>query len=119
MALCPKCNAEIEEGITTCFVCGAEMEESRGDENWVRLGYIHDKISADFAKETLKSYDIPAVVFSKSGFFGNAGLPLTNIFDSKPMAFEISVPEVCAQEAVDILNMTLGGQWSHDEDESE
>ena len=117
MALCPKCNAEIEEGLTTCFVCGAELDEGTGDDKWVRLGYIEDKISADFAKETLKSYDIPAVVFSKSGFFGNVGLPLPTFFSSKPMLFEISVPEVCAEEAVDLLNMTLGEQWYHDESE--
>jgi hypothetical protein len=117
LALCPKCNAELEEGITTCYVCGAELDESVDDDNWVRLGYIENKISADFAKETLKSYDIPAVVFSRSGFFGNAGLPLPTFFTSKPMMYEISVPAVCAQEAVDILNMTLGEQWQHDETE--
>jgi hypothetical protein len=117
LALCPKCNAEVEDGITTCYVCGAELEDGGDDDNWIRLGYIQDKISADFAKETLKSYDIPAVVLSKSGFFGNAGLPLPSIFASKPMLFEVSVPEICAQEAIDLLNMTLGEQWYHDESE--
>jgi hypothetical protein len=81
----------------------------------VILGTIKDKISADFAKEALKSYEIPVVVFSRSGFFGNAGLPLNPIYSSRTAAFEISVPVRFAEEATDILDMTLGSRWSRKE----
>ncbi len=83
---------------------------------WVVLGMIEDKISADYAKETLKTYDIPAVIFSKSGFFGEIGLPLATFYKPGIGLFEVSVPEESIEEAIDILNMILGDKWQRKED---
>ncbi len=106
---CPNCKNEIDEQISTCNFCGQKLE--RGEIEWVVLGHIEDKISSDFAREIMKSYDIPAVVVSKSGFFGNAGLSLGAFFSSKAMLFEVMVPEPYFAEAKEVMEMTLGERW--------
>jgi hypothetical protein len=82
------------------------------------IGSIDDKLSADLARETLSSYNIPAVVISKSGFFGNSGLTLNPFYDHQRVAtFTVSVPEQCAEEATDLLSVTIGSAW-HPTEES-
>ncbi|UCD65125.1 MAG: hypothetical protein JSW34_06765, partial [Candidatus Zixiibacteriota bacterium] len=71
--------------------------------------------SADFARETLAGSGIPTVIFSRSGFFGNIGLPLNPFYRPGHAAFEISVPEEFAQEAQELLDMTLGDKWQKKE----
>jgi hypothetical protein len=75
------------------------------------LGTIEDKLSADFARETLTSYEIPAVVISRSGFFGNIGLPLRNFYTGELGLWELSVPIEYADDARDIVQMILGAKW--------
>jgi hypothetical protein len=79
------------------------------------LGIIEDKLHADFAEETLKSCKIPAVVISKSGFFGNIGLSLNPFYTNSSAAFEISVPSNYLEEATDVLDMTLGNKFHRKE----
>jgi hypothetical protein len=77
----------------------------------VVLGSIEDKLSADFARETLKDMNIPAVIISKSGFFGDIGLPLNPFYKPGEAMFEVSVPQGFEEEACDALDMTLGDKW--------
>ncbi|RKX25265.1 MAG: hypothetical protein DRP45_06350 [Candidatus Zixiibacteriota bacterium] len=84
------------------------------ESNWVLVGSIGDQMSADFAKEVLGSYKIPAVVISKSGYFGQMGLTLTNIYKPGQGLFEVSVPENHVPEAVGILDMVLGDNWQRE-----
>lgn len=115
MMFCPVCKAELENGVTQCVVCGHEFNDSESSQ-WVVLGTIEDKISADFAKEALSSYEIPAVIISKSGFFGDIGLPLNPFYKPGSALFEVSVPEEHCEEAVDVLNMILGRKWRRKEE---
>ncbi len=77
----------------------------------MKLGTVGDKMTAELAKEVLKSSDIPAVVISRSGFFGDVGLTLWNVYSGKPGLFEVSVPADLADDAAEILDATLGEQW--------
>jgi hypothetical protein len=86
------------------------------DQAWIVLGHVLDKFSADFAREVLTSYEIPNVVISRSGFFGNIGLPLNPIYRSESAAFEVSVPADQAEEAEELLAMALGDQWQPTEE---
>ena len=79
------------------------------------IGSIEDKISSDYAEETLKSYNIPVVVISNSGFFGTAGLALNPFHGSSQGLFELSVPEKFAEEAIGILDMILSSSWTKKE----
>ncbi|MEA3297050.1 MAG: hypothetical protein U9R56_04230 [candidate division Zixibacteria bacterium] len=108
---CPECNCELPDNSTKCNVCGWELSDSNRVD-WKTLGCVHGKAFADLARETLESAKIPAVVISKSGFFGNVGLPLNPLFNSRQSCqFEISVPVVYCDEALDILVATLGDKW--------
>ncbi len=115
MASCPECKIEVEANASHCHVCGRGLEPD-GLDNWVVLGSVDSQMWAESAKETLKSSGIPAVVISRSGFFGKAGLPLNPIYDSKDSSFEISVPTVHRDEAEEILSVTLGDKWKKKED---
>ncbi len=76
------------------------------------LGIIEEQPFADLARETLRSLNIPAVIVSRSGFFGNVGLPLNSVFDNGKLGvFEISVPLEFIEEATEALDMTLGDKW--------
>lgn len=79
------------------------------------IGAVQDQITADFAKETLKSQGVPAVISSLSGFFGSVGLSLYPFFDSKTPMIEISVPSVFYSEAVEVLDLVLGDRWQKKE----
>ena len=114
MAHCPVCDAEIDDEATTCCICGYEFDETE-EVKWVVLGEIEDKLSADFAKEVLASSEIPVVIFSRSGFFGNVGLPLNPFYKTGSALFEVSVPEDYIEEASEVLSMTLGERWHRKE----
>lgn len=121
MAFCPVCKTEWEDGVTECPVCSRELgkaDAEKSESTWVLLGFISDPISADYAREVLKSYDIPAVVISKSGFFGQAGLTLPGFYSAGSQLFEVSTPEECVEEALGVLDMVLGDKWQHNEKES-
>ena len=112
MAYCQECNKQWPEIEDICPVCKREMND--GDENstgWEMIGTIDNKVSADLAKEILESSGIPAVVISRSGFFGDLGLPLDSFYSQKPGTFELSVPTVRKEEAMEILSMTIGQDW--------
>ena len=115
MAYCPVCKSEIDADATTCYICGTDLTDKTASE-WVVIGTVEDKLSADFAKETLTSCNIPAVVFSRSGFFGSIGLPLNPFYKSSTSEFEVSVPRQFRDEAADTLEMTLGDKWQRKDD---
>ena len=115
MAFCRACKTEWDADTAQCPICGADMEEDREEQNWVVLGTIADKISADFARETLKTYEIPAVIVSKSGYFGTVGLTLTHFYSGGLALFEVSVPPSHWEEADELLRMTIGEKWQRKE----
>ena len=113
---CPVCKSELSGDLQTCYVCGSDPKNSESEtKEWVMLGIIEDKMLADLGLETLKSCDIPAVLFSKSGFFGNIGLPLAPFHSNSSAGFEILVPQEYADQADETLEMTLGEKWHRKE----
>lgn len=117
VAYCPKCKTEWESDVTDCPVCGRDLQPNGDPEatTWVLLGYIQDKMSADYAKEVLSSYEIPVVVISKSGYFGQAGLTLPSFYKTGSQLFEVSVPKDFVEEATGVMDMVLGDSWTKKE----
>lgn len=108
MVFCPACKSEWREEVETCPICNRDLSIDTEIRDWVLIGYIQDSISADFAREALTSYSIPAVVVAKEGFFGRIGLTLNFFHGGNAANFEVSVPEQYIEEALDVLNMTVG-----------
>jgi hypothetical protein len=114
---CPACRSEWADDVSQCPVCGLDLSgDEAGATEWVCLGSVADKVSADFVRETLATYEIPAVLFSRDGFFGTLGLTLNPFYGTKKSGFEISVPKEFAEDAVEVINMILGDNWRRYED---
>jgi hypothetical protein len=111
VAFCPVCKAEWPAETTECPICGKELPQTADNDEWTMIGEIEDKLSADFARETLSTYEIPAVIVSRSGFFGQIGLNLTAFYSGKQALFEVRVPNGFETEAAELLEMTLGEKW--------
>lgn len=119
MSYCPKCNQEYAGELSNCPKCNADLNDGFDDSpkaanaEWVIIGHVRDQTTADYAKETLKSYDIPAVLFSESGFFGQAGLNLPSPSGKHKGTFQIRVPAELIEDAINIMNMILGDSWEN------
>jgi len=108
---CPACKGSWVDGTTQCPVCGHDLQLESEKKSWVVVGSVVDQMTADFAKEVLASCEIPALVHSRSGFFGTIGLTLPSFYKSGAAPFEISVPEEFKEESGQILAETLGDRW--------
>jgi hypothetical protein len=84
---------------------------------WVMVGETESRTLAEFAIDGLKSYDIPAVLDSRPGVLGTAGLPMRSISDGHLETFKIMVPEESAEEAAGLVTMFLGGGEGRLDDE--
>jgi RNA polymerase subunit RPABC4/transcription elongation factor Spt4 len=113
--LCPVCKNNWDENTTQCPICGHDLTAEEDQDEWLIIGDIDDKISADFARETLTSHDIPTVIFSRSGFFGDVGLPLHPFYKPGGGIYDIAVPSRLQEEAVEILDIILGDHWHRKE----
>jgi hypothetical protein len=87
-------------------------DENVGDATWVVIGFVSDRVMADFVINSLRSYEIPAVLNSKSGFFGTVGMTSVELpFSGGTGAYEILTIAEKAEEACDIAGMVGGDKW--------
>lgn len=89
--------------------------DTNKEAKWLLIGKVDDPTSAGYVEETMKSYNIPCVIRSESGFFGQAGLNLPQAYGSRLGQFEVFVPSEFDKEAVDVLNMIMGDNWDRPE----
>lgn len=118
MTVCQVCKTEWDDSMTECPVCAREIGPGSVDDkttDWVLVGYIGDNMSADYASEALKDYDVPVVVISKSGFFGKVGLTLQSFYGSGAQLYEVMVPADYVEEAANLIDMILGDKWRRKE----
>jgi hypothetical protein len=118
MPFCPRCNEQFEGDLTECPNCKYDFgDESSAGRDWIVVRRITDKTAADFARETLQSYNIPVVIISESGFFGNAGLPLPSIYGKGIGKYRVHVPAEFEDDAREIMEMILGEDVNFSDDE--
>ncbi len=92
---------------------------------WVAVGETDNRTLAEFAINGLRSYEVPAVLDSRPGVLGTAGLPMRSIRDGHLVTFRIMVPEEFAAEAAELVKVFLGGgepsaeELSDDEEEGD
>ena len=114
MPYCPVCKEFFVGDLTSCPKCGRDFEEDDYDIEklgWTMIGKVKDKMSADFAKETLESYHIPVVIISESGYFGDVGLNLPSLAGKGLGKFQIHIPSELREDAENVLNMIFGDDW--------
>lgn len=70
---------------------------------WEVVAETTDRTQAEFAVSGLKAYDIPAVIDSRAGVFGSAGLKMHAIYSGRLEKFKILVPADRADEARDLV----------------
>ncbi len=116
---CPACkDNEWDATYTDCPICGRELlssDDSSSDKEtsgWLLVGTIDELVSANLAREALKSAEIPAVVISKSGYFGQVGLIMNNFLSGAPQLFEVSVPTGFEDDAIDLLTVVVGDHFT-------
>ncbi len=89
-----------------------DSDANHQDLEWIVIGYVGDKLTADFVMESLESYEIPAVLNSKSGFLGAIGLSsIESPFSGNVAAYEILTIAEKVEEACDIAGMVAGDKW--------
>ncbi len=84
MPFCPSCRYEYKEGIIECPDCGDKLVESLPEEvqpavdeerhiDWVALARLTSSQYAEMVLEGLRAKNIPAVIKSTGGHFGQTG----------------------------------------------
>lgn len=76
---------------------------------WEVIAEVESRTLAEFAVNGLKSYEIPAVIDSRAGFLGAAGLKLRSLKDGKVLKFKVLVPIEFKDEAVEVVKIFVGG----------
>jgi len=103
------------DGTAECQICGRELQADNESADFVVIGSVPDQVTADFAREVLESCEIPAIIRSRSGFFGTAGLTLPSFYNSGAAQFELMAPGSLVEEANEILTEALGDRWQKQE----
>jgi hypothetical protein len=77
--------------------------------HWVVIGETESRTVAEFAVNGLKSYEIPAVIDSRSGVLGSAGLRMRSLRTGKMDTFHILVPPEFEEEGSEVIKIFIGG----------
>lgn len=78
--------------------------------HWVVIGETESRTVAEFAVNGLKSYEIPAVLDSRAGVLGSAGLSMRSLRTGKLETFRILVPPEFAEEGSEVIKIFIGGE---------
>ena len=115
MIICHVCNAECEDGLELCPICGAELqvvaeqmegkEESSIMENPTILTSFEDIVSAEIFKDILKDNGIP---FTSSSDMGDNSIQV--VFGGNFVAEDIYVSEKDFEKANELYEEFLNSE---------
>jgi hypothetical protein len=122
MPFCPKCRYEYEIGIGECPDCGArlvdhlpeeraETDDDRQYKDWIPLANLTSQQMAEMVLEALRAKDIPAVIYSGVGYFGQAGAMGSSLYAPVGGAYTLLVPQEYIEDADEEARLILGDDW--------
>jgi len=140
MPFCPKCHFEYREGVTVCPDCNENLvaslppEDRRGKKDdwrrrkgkaapeagpcldddeieWIPLARLTSLQSAEMVMEILQDKDVPAVLLSGVGHFGQIGNLGPSSYRAVGGGYTIMVPEESAEDADLEAEAVLGEEW--------
>jgi len=124
------CRYEYEETTEVCPDCGAKLveelppleDDSADDdaieyEDWIEIGRLSSQQMAQMALEALRSKNIPAVILSGTGYFGQSGLEGAAIL-SKSDSYKLMVTAEFVEDADNEMETLLGEIWVNSRSEN-
>ena len=131
MPFCPKCRYEYKPEISVCPDCNEYLLSSlpekneeiseidnMGYDNWVRIGRLTSQAYANMINEGLHSKNIPVIILSGTGHFGQTGQMGTSSFRPIDGGFSVMVPEEFTVDANYEAEIILGDDWIKSRDEN-
>jgi hypothetical protein len=126
MPFCPKCRAEYTEQIEACPECGKPLVESLPEQpgetspspdieteykEWVQLARLTSQQYAEMVVEALRAKNIPAVILSGTGHFGQLGMMNVSLYLPIGGGYSVMVPRKFAVDADREGSLLLGDVW--------
>ncbi len=117
---CPQCRYEYKAGITICPDCNASLVETlpkaedkelpKEYKDWIQLARINSQYYAEMLLEALRSKEIPAVIESGTGHFGQTG-QMGVSFRPVGGGYSLYVPREFVKDADNEGFVILGVEW--------
>jgi hypothetical protein len=119
MPFCPQCKYEYNHEVAKCPDCQvslvSELPDDWSDEeeykDWVRLGILTSSVDAEMLSDVLNAKEIPNLVLSGSGYFGQTGQMGPTSFQPAGGGFVIVVPSEFVDKADLEAFGILGDKW--------
>ena len=130
MPFCPKCRYEYNPEVSICPDCSEylvaklpEIDASNseiddmGYDNWVKIGRLSSQAYANMINDGLQSKNIPVVIISGAGHFGQTGQMGTSSFLPVGGGYIVLVPEEFVEDANHEAEIILGDEWTASREE--
>ena len=123
MPFCPKCRYEYEPLVSICPDCDvrlvSKLAEPEDEEvfphsqykDWVQLARLTSQQHASQILEVLQSKEIPSVILSGAGHFGQTGQMGTDSFRPVGGGYTLVVPKEFVYDADQEALIIFGDQW--------
>ena len=130
MPYCPKCRYEYNPEISICPDCEEHLVDilpekyendseidKQGYDNWVKIARLTSQAYANMINDGLQSKNIPVVILSGAGHFGQTGQMGTSSFFPVGGRYLVLVPEEFVEDANNEAVSILGDEWVNVSDE--
>ncbi len=116
MPFCPSCKYEYQAGMTNCPDCDVKLVDSLpldddGEKDWAPLARIMSQQVAEMVAEALEAKGISALIYSGTGYFGQAGAMGISSYQPVGGGFTIMVPRESIEDADREGEVILGEEW--------
>lgn len=125
MPFCPICKYEYNIECSFCPDCDERLvavlplepeteEELQGEKykDWIKIAQFNSDLPAKLILETLRMNDVPAIVISDTGHFGQTGQMGPSSFNSIGGNYSLMIPREKVIEADEIGLAILGEDWT-------